>query len=164
MIYDPYILANFFIEKGISTKTFMSPHKVEFLIYFAHGWHLAIDGRPFIDEKVKAWRHGPVIESIHKRYVKMKSGVHGCFDDQACAKVRGLDVNFLEGIWNYYSHLNEVEMLNLCTKRGTPWELVYERSSSEIVIEDSKIKQYYKMLHITHPEFCDLDDPISLIV
>ena len=161
IMYDALTISNFFITRSREDNTKITPYKIEFLVYFSHGWFMAVDGRLLINEEVKAWRHGPVIESIHKCFKDHKNfdkNIHDGYSDFIKPSV----IEFLEGIWSYYGHLNEVEMLSLCLERDTPWDVTYERSSKELVISNELIKRHYKLLHISHPDFCDLDDPISV--
>lgn len=161
-MYNALSVAHYFVSASLHSDIPITPYKAEFLVYFAHGWHLAIDGRSLISEKVKAWRHGPVIESIHKFYNKSKTNIHATVEDFDINEVKERDREFLDGIWLYYNHLNEIELLSLCTDDGTPWFMVHEKSSGELIIDNQRIKQHYRLLHISNPEFCDLDDPISV--
>ncbi|WP_421589405.1 Panacea domain-containing protein [Rahnella aceris] len=69
MPYSAIAVANSLIkkahEKGIKD---LSPMKLQKLVYFAHAWMLAIDDRPLINESVKAWKFGPVINSIYHEF------------------------------------------------------------------------------------------------
>ncbi|MEI7202529.1 type II toxin-antitoxin system antitoxin SocA domain-containing protein [Pectobacterium parvum] len=69
MPYSAIAVANSLIkkakEKGIKD---LSPMKLQKLVYFAHAWMLAIDDRPLINEPVKAWKFGPVINSIYHEF------------------------------------------------------------------------------------------------
>lgn len=42
----------------------MSPLKLQALLYFAQGWHLAVHGEPLFPEPILAWRLGPVVEQV----------------------------------------------------------------------------------------------------
>ncbi|WP_258105309.1 Panacea domain-containing protein [Marinoscillum sp. MHG1-6] len=162
-MYKASTLAHFFVYKSQRTQIPVTPHKIEFMVYFAHGWHLAIDGRPLILEEVKAWRHGPVVASVHKFYSKNSRNIYGTLKLDEIKSMKTKDLQFLEGIWMYYSHLNEVEMLSLCLESGTPWNQTYEKSSNELTIENSIIEQHYRLLHLSNPNFADIDDPISVV-
>jgi len=61
-------VANYFIKKGIDTKKSVSPMKLQKLVYFAHGWRLALYNSPLIDEAIQAWQYGPVIPGIYHEF------------------------------------------------------------------------------------------------
>mgnify|MGYP000206349708 CR=1 FL=1 len=158
-MYNSLSISKYFVRKALETKTPITPYKLEFLVYFAHGWYLAIDGRCLIDEKIEAWKHGPVIVSMNRFYKDKKN-----LKKHSSSEILKESVQeFLNGIWAYYGHLNEVEMQSLCLEHNTPWDLSYKKSSGHLVIDNEVIKKHYKLLHLCHPEFCDEDDPISVV-
>lgn len=161
-MYSALSIAHYLVRESIRNNIQLTAFKVEFMVCFAHGWHLAIDGRPLIDEPLKAYRHGPVIESVHKFYGKVKR-IETTVNEDMIDCLKEQDREFLYGILVYYGHLNELEMQSLCIEEGTPWFATYKKSSGALVIEDQRIKVHYKLLHVSHPEFCDLDDPISIM-
>lgn len=69
MAYSAIAVANAFIEKakgkGIND---LSPMKLQKLVYFAHAWMLAIVDKPLIKDNVKAWKFGPVIDSVYHEF------------------------------------------------------------------------------------------------
>jgi len=42
--------------------------KLQKLVYYAHGWHLALNNEPLIDEQVECWQYGPVISSLFHEF------------------------------------------------------------------------------------------------
>lgn len=42
--------------------------KLQKLVYYAQGFHLAIIGEPLFDEPIVKWQHGPVVESLYHTY------------------------------------------------------------------------------------------------
>ncbi|MGZ3389845.1 MAG: Panacea domain-containing protein, partial [Isosphaeraceae bacterium] len=64
MPYDARAIANYFLERARREGKALDQMKIQKLVYFANGWHIAIKGEPLIDEQVEAWRYGPVIQSL----------------------------------------------------------------------------------------------------
>ncbi|MGA2849374.1 MAG: type II toxin-antitoxin system antitoxin SocA domain-containing protein [Terracidiphilus sp.] len=47
--------------------------KLQKLLYYAQGFHLAIYGNPLFPEKIKAWMHGPVVPQVWHEYKEFGS-------------------------------------------------------------------------------------------
>ncbi|MDR1179204.1 MAG: SocA family protein [Spirochaetales bacterium] len=47
--------------------------KLQKLIYFCQGFHLAFFDSPLFDEDIQAWSHGPVCPSLYHRFRKFES-------------------------------------------------------------------------------------------
>lgn len=39
--------------------------KLQKLLYYSQGWHLAWDGEPLFSERIEAWANGPVVRDIY---------------------------------------------------------------------------------------------------
>ena len=57
--YSAKAVANYFLARAKESGETLSPMKLQKLIYFAHGWHLAVFDAPLLDEEVQAWDYGP---------------------------------------------------------------------------------------------------------
>ncbi len=42
--------------------------KLQKLLYYAQGFHLAMRDKPLFNERVKAWEHGPVVPQVWHEY------------------------------------------------------------------------------------------------
>jgi uncharacterized phage-associated protein len=42
--------------------------KLQKLLYYAQGFHLALFGVPLFSDRIKAWRYGPVVPDVWHRY------------------------------------------------------------------------------------------------
>lgn len=162
-MYTSLTIAHYYVKKSLDSQAPITHHKAEFLVYFAHGWHLAIEGTPLISEKISAMRHGPAIKSVNAFYHKAKTDIYSTLDISVLSQIKERDYEFLDGVWAHYENLGEVEMLDLCLEYDTPWSKTYESSSKDLYIDNYIIKQHYRMLHISNPDLCDLEDPISLV-
>src|SRR4051812_7079696 len=68
-------VANFFlccIDEDAGDN--ISNLKLQKFLYYAQGFHLAMFGVKLFDEPVKAWTHGPVVESIYHKYKGFGAG------------------------------------------------------------------------------------------
>jgi uncharacterized phage-associated protein len=160
MVYDSLAIANYFLDLAQGSGTTISPMKIQKLVYYAHGWNLAISGVPLINEAVEAWEFGPVIPSIYHAFKKFGSGpitekaskteivaresltllfVYPAVDDQETQ-------DFLSVVWEGYRDLTAIQLSNLTHKQGSPWYKVYSenRGRRGVDIPDSLIKEYFE--------------------
>lgn len=157
MAYSSIAVANFFIEKAIETKaTDFTPMKLQKLVYFAHGWYLALYNKPLLTDRIQAWRFGPVINSLYKETKKWGdtniTALLSVFDPESMnvytPKIEEKEVKeFLESIWNAYSKHSAIKLSNATHAEGSPWDLTIKSNGGNIVIIDDKdIAQYFTSL------------------
>ena len=68
MPYSASVIAYAFVQKGIEEGKFVTQMKLQKMVYFAHGYHLARYNEPLIREEFEAWKFGPVVPSIYQSY------------------------------------------------------------------------------------------------
>jgi uncharacterized phage-associated protein len=116
-------IANYFLLKKP-----IDPMKLQKLVYYAHGWHLAFTGRPLINETVEAWEFGPVVADLYHEFKHFGTApiTDLADDDWEAIKVpvpRDETVReLLDWIWKEYGKYSGVTLSNMTHKPGTPWE------------------------------------------
>ncbi len=177
MPYNPEAIANYFWNLAEAKGEKLSPMKVQKLVYYAHGWCLALTDQPLIDEQIEAWKFGPVIPSLYRAlrhygnapitaplsYSVPKGKfrrnreteyqeVIPALDDQPeeAEEIRKL----LDRVWEIYGKYSAVQLSNATHKEGTPWHQVFEEYQGEIPrrtdIPSAIIKAYFRTL--AHPK------------
>ena len=76
MPFDPRAVANRLLELGRERQLTIDPMKVQKLIYYAHGWHLALTGKPLLDRSVEAWQYGPVLPDVYRAFQQLRRTAH----------------------------------------------------------------------------------------
>lgn len=62
-------VADYFLSKTMfEEEATMSNLKLQKLLYYIQGFHLALYDVPIFDNDIEAWRHGPVIPSIYHAF------------------------------------------------------------------------------------------------
>ncbi len=131
------------------------------LIYFAHGWHLAITGNSLIDERIEAWQFGPVVPSIYHSFKEYGSnpitepGQEFEGNDLQSFKLVTPKLEpspfvdaFMAKIWEIYGHLTAFQLSEMTHQPGTPWyKTWYEMGGANrkgTDIPDNLILDYFK--------------------
>jgi uncharacterized phage-associated protein len=67
-------IAKYFLYKAAKEEELLSNLKLQKLIYYAQGIHLAYYGRPIFKDIIRAWAYGPVVPTLYRFYKQYGSG------------------------------------------------------------------------------------------
>ena len=149
--YPAAVIANHFLRLAKREGELLTPMKLIKLVYFAHGYSLAITGNPLLEEKVEAWKYGPVIDSLYEEVKKYGRGSVSALLPTGQESIEDLQVKALiEIVWNGYGHLSARKLSDLTHMPGTPWYQTASKYALEIprheVIDNTLILSYFKTL------------------
>lgn len=121
--------------------------KLQKLLYYAQGIHLAMYKTPLFSDEIEAWAHGPVVPSVYRSYKYPDSDtVHDpivCDTDYDWNSVDKPDAEFLAGIWNEYGQYSAWKLRNM-THAEAPWKTVYDPSKQHIEITKDSMQTYFE--------------------
>lgn len=90
------------------------------LLYYTQAWHLAITDEPLFDEKVKAWKNGPVVPQVwHQR--KERRSRERVWQDVSNIDVSPFDLSIIDAVITKYGGFSGEELSNL-THNESPWK------------------------------------------
>jgi uncharacterized phage-associated protein len=138
--YSPIEVANTFIKRYGKNCPDLSHMKLQKLVYMVHGWWLAYNENPILNEKPQLWKHGPVIDSLYhilKVYgmKPLKEPIQIIFDQNAPiieGEQNKTIISLIEWVWNRYGHLGALELSDMTHKDGTAWKEVAKRNSFRV--------------------------------
>ena len=146
----PLLVADYFIARSGGRLT---PLQVIKLTYIAHGYSLAINGEPLVDEAVEAWRHGPVVPSLYYRAKKYGGGriTHllysgaraGEADDAEFEHIPAKDRAVLDAVLDEYGEFAGSELVGMTHGGGSPWTRYCRPRTDRPQIPDEAIKAHY---------------------
>jgi uncharacterized phage-associated protein len=171
MPYDPKAIANYFLTVAADHGQALTPMKIQKLVYFANGWHLALKDAPLINEQVEAWRFGPVIPSLYRAFGRFGDRpiegkairVTREYTDEGGGIIHTSEPNlddlprqaeftkaFLDRIWDTYGRYTAVQLSNETHQPGTPWDTISKEYNGAIPkrtdIPSGLMKGYFQSL------------------
>jgi uncharacterized phage-associated protein len=170
MPFDSLAVANYFIQRGAGMVSAMKAQK---LVYFAHGWNLAIDNQPLLNEPIEAWQYGPVVKQLYHDLKEFGSNpipapvtvLRGSrsslmsstpmIDDYAGADDIDNTKALLDRIWDVYGGYTAVKLSNATHTEGSPWDVTWKAcgGAKHTIIPDSLIREdFLKRLHKANPQ------------
>jgi len=116
--------------------------KIQKLLYYAQGAHLAIHGKPLFDQQIEAWAHGPVVPDV---YQELKAfGSSSIQVEGMCEAFDRLDereqsvVNEVYDVYGQYSAWKLRDMIH----QEPPW---VDTENGKVIGLDS-MKQFFSTL------------------
>jgi uncharacterized phage-associated protein len=145
---DAVTVANRFIKLAKRDGKPLTNMQLQKLVYIAHGWSLALLGRPLIKDLVEAWQWGPVIPSLYHNLSKYGAGVI----DQpiptfSSSKLSPSEESLIESVWNSYGPLSGPRLSAITHQSNTPWSRILKMSGLRSVIPDTLIAEHYRQLN-----------------
>lgn len=136
--------ANFFIEISKKNEDFdMTNMKLNKLLYFAKGIHLARTGKLLFEQSVQAWQHGPVIPCIYFKYNECGYNPILSVDDYSYDTFSSEELNTLIDVMREYGKYSAGTLRNMTHKPDTPWTSSYVEGE-KIVIPDEALKNFFE--------------------
>jgi uncharacterized phage-associated protein len=145
--HSPLAIANEFLRRRSSTA-WPAQMQLQKLTYIAHGWNLAINGKPLVASPPEAWDNGPVFREIwdHIRDYGYRGPHCTLVDPFTQAEIREqLDADeqaVIDHVWNKYKDQSGVALSRLTHQPGTPWSKAYEIRQNAPLSNDD-IRQHY---------------------
>jgi uncharacterized phage-associated protein len=119
-----HAIADYFIRRGdLEAGDVMTHLKLQKLLYYAQGWHLALKDTPLFSDSLEAWEHGPVCPSVWKRFKNFGWNPIPPTECQSDPE-RDLDADtlpFLDEVWDAYGQFS-AKRLEEMTHEEPPWK------------------------------------------
>lgn len=121
------------------------------LLYYIQAASLVVTGKRMFDNDIVAWKYGPVVEEVHKKYLHQR-GIVGDIDDQALKDYKELQndrqtADILNSIYDIYGHSSAYDLM-----RQTHTEAPWKETEQSHVISDTKIKNYFKNIFVINED------------
>jgi len=68
VVYDPRALANCILDATAVRGFGVTNMALNKIIYFSHGWYLALHDHPLVSVSFEAWDYGPVILLLYHQF------------------------------------------------------------------------------------------------
>ena len=145
MLFDARQIANWFVRRARRDDRNLSIMSLLKLIYIAHGWHLEVFKRPLFQNRIEAWKFGPVVPDAY----------YG-FRDQGINITRPITCNelpidadlekFLNEIYNIYGDMEPFKLSEITHVPNGPWDIASKKGGLFSFIPDSLIQSHYEQL------------------
>ncbi len=136
-MYDVMDVARLIINYSIKIRRPVSNLKLQKLLYFVQATFIGQYGEACFEEPIVHWRHGPVVESVYRKY-----------------KAYGAE-NIIEAELEYFSFYFDSQKMSFVTEKKIYDEKIFKYShllTIRNIIEQYKDVSPWEMVELTHNE------------
>jgi uncharacterized phage-associated protein len=135
-------ITNYFLSKTIEEDSKITNLKLQKLLYYAQGLHLALFDKELFSEEIEAWQHGPVCVSIYHDFKKYGSNI---IPFENCKKnfsqiLSSEQTEFLDEIYDVFGQFSAWKLRDMTHEEPT-W---INNKDSASLISQSEMKEYFK--------------------
>lgn len=120
--------------------------KLQKLLYYIQAWNLVFNDRRMFNSDIKAWLHGPVIETVYYEYKRFGFNP---ITSKICNTnvIEKNDIELINSVLNKYGNF-DADYLEMRTHIERPW--VEARKTDKDIITDEGMKTYYSEILKTY--------------
>ena len=141
MVYDVLEIANKIIAKPSKSEFegLICNMKLQKMLYYMQGFHLAYFDTPLFNEDIEAWMYGPVVPSVYEYFKSY--GNSGITYDKDVIMLSKEEETLFNEVYRVYGDYSAIGLMNL-THSETPWKSVPTGVGS--IIDKEIMKSYFK--------------------
>ena len=146
MLTSKDIAEYFLAQTDEDIGDFLTNHKVQKLVYWAQGHHLALFDAPLFDKEIEAWVTGPTVPALFREYkAKHGNGPIAMPTDFDFDKFSPGIKEFLDDVYNVYGQYAPWKLRQM-TLHEPPYYSAYKVMGGDCVISREAMRDYFKMI------------------
>ena len=119
----------------------MTNLKLQKMLYYEQGFHLAYFGTPLFEEEIEAWMYGPVVPAVYNTYSQYgRGGIDPGPEETITLSGEKEEALFME-VYQVYGAFSAIGLMNK-THEEMPWKTT-PTGSGHIITKD-KMREYFK--------------------
>lgn len=117
----------------------MSNMKLQKMLYYQQGFHLAVFGEPLFAEPIEAWMYGPVVPSVYEHFKKY--GFQGISPEtNEDISLEPKEQALFDEVYKVYSTYSALGLMNM-THSESPWATTETGMGN--VIDLGKMREFF---------------------
>lgn len=121
MAYKALDIANKLIARAANSGEgeLMSNMKLQKMLYYQQGFHLAYFDTPLFDDEIEAWMYGPVVPNVYNRFKGQGSkGLEPVADE---IMLSDTEETLFDEVYQVYGAYSASGLMNM-THKESPWQ------------------------------------------
>lgn len=126
--------------KNVEGGDLMSNLKLQKMLYYQQGFHLAKFNTPLFEDEIEAWMYGPVVPSVYNIFHQF--GSNGIMpENKEPIELEPVEEKLFDEVFQAYGQFSAIGLMNM-THKEKPW--VNTKTGVGNVISKGSLKNYFK--------------------
>lgn len=126
--------------KNVEGGELMSNLKLQKMLYYQQGFHLAKFNTPLFDEEIEAWMYGPVVPSVYEHFHSF--GANGILpEEHSPIELNLMEEKLFNEVFMAYAQYSAIGLMNM-THKEKPW--INTKTGVGNIISKGSLKKYFK--------------------
>ncbi|OAV70178.1 putative phage-associated protein [Bacteroidales bacterium Barb6XT] len=117
---------------------FISNLKLQKMLYYMQGFHLAFFDKPLFKEDIVAWQYGPVVPNVYRAFSAFGTSPLSVPDHTEIIQLGKKEENMFRSVTEIYGQFSAVRLMDM-THSEPPWKT----TDINDVISLNKLKRYF---------------------
>jgi uncharacterized phage-associated protein len=122
----------------------LTPMQLLKLTYIAHGYSLGLRSIPLVDNRIEAWKFGPVIPDLYHGVKDFRDRAVHDIPDSSPDDLNKDEKALVGAVFEAYGDMSGIALSNLTHEKDTPWAKVYRHNVLGIKIPNDLIEEHYQ--------------------
>lgn len=151
MAYSPTMVANNILERSFRDSAYISPMKLQKILYFVASEYQKQTGRQLLEDKFQTWTHGPVIYGVYDEFRSFSRANIKRFARNAEGEALKIDEFWdpdlrecLDRVWAATKNKGAIELSKLTHAENSAWDRAYQKESQYLSNDDISADVTYK--------------------
>jgi len=141
MAYDVERIAEKILAKASSSdyEDLISNLKLQKLLYYMQGFHLAYFDKPLFADEMEAWMYGPVVPKVYEKY--KDHGTAGIEFEGEVIQLEPKEEALFNEVYRVYGTYSAIGLMNL-THSEMPWKIT--PTGVGRIIDKENLRTFFK--------------------
>lgn len=143
-MYDVLKIAKKIIHRANSDSDYgdvITNLKLQKLLYYLQGYHLAIFNKPIFKDDIEAWMYGPVVPCVYDEFNSFGSSAIILSSDEKIIELKKDEEELFNEVYDIYSQFSAIKLMEM-THSETPWKNTTVGKGN--IISKIDMKKYFK--------------------
>lgn len=134
-----------------NTTVLPAQMQLQKLVYISHGWNLAINHQPLVNERPEAWDNGPVFRSMWNHIKDYGYSSKTCLLGSPTGQIYKAaltsdEQKVIQQVWAKYRRFSGYDLSEMTHRPNTPWSKAYFSRGQNASLSNVEIEQHYREL------------------